>query len=85
MTPGRASVVDFTLPFYVEPTSVLVPPPGQGSKLLAVIRPLPAEVSHGAYFQNKHSSLLLIILFISLLYFIYLSFLRRSGSPQSQS
>jgi hypothetical protein len=45
MTPGRFGVVDLTLPFYMEPTSILSPPPGQGSKLFAVLRPLPTEVA----------------------------------------
>ena len=41
----REEGIDFTIPFYEEPSAILTPPPKADSKLFAVVRPFSWGVS----------------------------------------
>ena len=41
----REEGIDFTIPFYEEPSAILIPPPKPESKLFAVVRPFSWGVS----------------------------------------
>ena len=45
ISQGREDGIDFTIPFYEEPSAILLPPPKAESKLFAVVRPFSWGVS----------------------------------------
>ncbi|KAK4022871.1 hypothetical protein OUZ56_008315 [Daphnia magna] len=44
VTYSRSKAVDFTVPFYEEPTGILIPPPAEDNRLLACTKPFRLEV-----------------------------------------
>lgn len=48
-TYARSLVIDFTIPFAIDPMVALIPLPFQESKILAVVKPFKLEV----YFRRK--------------------------------
>jgi ABC-type amino acid transport substrate-binding protein len=45
ITQVRESVVDFTIPYYIEPTAILLPRAKSGSKTWSIFRPLSPTVT----------------------------------------
>jgi hypothetical protein len=45
VTQSRAQVIDFTTPFYEEPTAILIPSPREDSKIFACFKPFEIDVN----------------------------------------
>jgi hypothetical protein len=45
VTQSRTQVIDFTTPFYEEPTAILIPSPREDSKIFACFKPFQIEVN----------------------------------------
>ena len=43
-THSRQQVIDVTVPYYEEPTTLLIPPPTEDSKLFACFKPFQFQV-----------------------------------------
>ena len=62
LTYERQRVIDYTVGFYEEPTSILIPPPEQESRLLACTLPFQMKVLnrstviHQNIFQPKNNN-----------------------------
>ena len=54
-THSRQQVIDVTVPYYEEPTTLLIPPPTEDSKLFACLKPFQFQV-----LQRRHVSWYLV-------------------------
>lgn len=53
VTHSRAKVIDFTVAFYEDPATILIPAPAEDNRLLTCLKPFRLEVSRLKGIKSK--------------------------------